>query len=45
MVPQWNYNLLQDQELLPFAFTSKTRNINTLLSFNQFSMAAIIFFN
>ena len=45
MVSQWNFNLMQDQELLLFAFTSRRRKINALLSFNQFSVAAIIFFN
>ena len=45
MVSQWNLNLMQDQQLLSFAFTSKTIKLSTLLSFNQFSIAAIIFFN
>ena len=45
MVSQWNFNLMQVQELLLFAFTSRSRKINALLSFNQFSVAAIIFLN
>ena len=45
MVSQWNFNLMQDQELLSFAFTSKTKTIKTLLRFNQFTMAAIFLFD